>query len=154
MGKSYKDIAVNDNFTCWYCCEICLLTILQANESDAAKVAFLDGIDPASTDWATVAEAALEAEWWADADSLLEALVKGTVNGNALRLALELDPSVYRVVVKLAIGTGYVGMIVDSRFTSHSKTTPFVPIMRIRSKFSSIPLVSPFLISFDSLLMF
>ena len=79
-----------------------LLTILKANESDASKLAFLDGIDPTSPDWATVTEAALEAEWWADADSLLAALVKGTVNGNALRLALELDPRVYRVVVELA----------------------------------------------------
>ena len=81
---------------------ILLLTILKANESDASKLAFLDGIDPTSPDWATVTEAALEAEWWADADSLLAALVKGTVNGNALRLALELDPRVYRVVVELA----------------------------------------------------
>ena len=79
-----------------------LLTILKANESDASKLAFLDGIDPTSPHWATVMEAVIEAEWWADADSLLAALVKGTVNGNALRLALELDPRVYRVVVELA----------------------------------------------------
>ena len=69
-------------------------------------MSLLDGIDPASPDWPTVSEAAMEAEWWADADALLEALVKGSVNGNALRLALELEPSVYRVV-KQAIWTGY-----------------------------------------------
>ena len=64
-------------------------------------MAFLDGIDPAAAspgDWAAVTEAVLRAEWWADADSLLAALVKGSANGNALRLALELDPGVYRAV--------------------------------------------------------
>ena len=69
---------------------------MKANESDASKVAFLDGIHPSTTDWAAVAGAVSEAEWWADADSLLEAVVKGSANGNALRLALELDPSVFR----------------------------------------------------------
>ena len=69
---------------------------MKANESDASKVAFLDGIHPSTTDWAAVAVAVLEAEWWADADSLLEAVVKGSANGNALRLALELDPGVFR----------------------------------------------------------
>ena len=71
---------------------------MKANESDASKVAFLDGIAPWSPDWAAVTEAVLRAEWWADADSLLAALVKGSANGNALRLALELDPGVYRAV--------------------------------------------------------
>ena len=89
---------------------------MKANESEAIKLSFLDGIDPSSPDWPTVAESAMEAGWWADADAILEALVKGSGNGNALRLALELEPSVYRVVVNLAFGIGYGRMMVDSLF--------------------------------------
>ena len=77
---------------------------MKANESDAAKLAFLDGIDPSEgAEWAAAADAVVAAQWWPGTGAMLEALVgpeaaSAASNGNALRLALELDPSVYRGV--------------------------------------------------------